>query len=134
MVKVIFSGNDISLIFFQSSLYSYLYTPFHNNKINLLISWSEKFCLLTDLFFEFSSSVLGTFYGNTSVCVLLNCLQQFCTSEQHSKSLYSIPDVLQFLLLCPYLPLVLSIPSARLLTRFDNGLAINLALSIHFNL
>ena len=43
-------------------------------------------------------------------------------SRQHSQSLYLIPHILHFLLLCLYLHLVLWVPSARLSTRFTNDL------------
>ena len=48
--------------------------------------------------------------------------------------LYLIPQVLHFLSLCLHLHLILWIPSERLLTRFDNELAINLVLSINCNM
>ena len=56
----------------------------------------------------------------------------FVYSRKHSHYLYLIPHVSHFLWSFPYLHLILLIPSARLLTKFDNGLAINLPLSIRF--
>ena len=56
----------------------------------------------------------------------------FFYSRQHSESL--ILHVLQSLLLCSYLHLFLWIHSARLLMKLDNELALNLVLSINFNL
>ena len=54
--------------------------------------------------------------------------------RKHLQSLYLTPQVSNFLLSCPYFHLVLWITSARLLTRFDNKLAINIALSINCSL
>ena len=47
---------------------------------------------------------------------------------------YFIFAYLHFLLPCPYLYLISWIQSARLSIRFDNALAINLVVSINFNL
>ena len=54
-------------------------------------------------------------------------------SRKQSQHLYLIPHVTHFLSTCPNLHLILSISSERLLARFDNELARNLALSINCN-
>ena len=55
-------------------------------------------------------------------------------SRKQSQHLYLILKVLHFLSSCPYLHWLLWISSESLLTRFDNGLAINFALSINCSL
>ena len=55
-------------------------------------------------------------------------------SRQHSQSLYLCLQVQHLLSLFPYSHLILSISSARLLTKFDNDLVISLVLSIKCNL
>ena len=54
--------------------------------------------------------------------------------QTYQHVLYLIQQVSHFLLSCLYLHLILWIYSARSLTRFDNELAITLALSINCNL
>ena len=54
--------------------------------------------------------------------------------RKQSQYLHLIPQVSDFLLLYSYLILILLIHSERLLTRFDNELAINLSLSINCNM
>ena len=58
----------------------------------------------------------------------------FQYSRQRSQYLCLIPHVSHILLSCPCLHLILRILSTRLLTRYDNELAINLTLSINYNL
>ena len=70
------------------------------------------------------------FYHKRFRSVMLSFM--FAYSRKHSHYLYLIPHVSHFLWSFPYLHLILFIPSARLLTKFDNGLAINLPLSIRF--
>ena len=70
------------------------------------------------------------FYHKRFRSVMLSFM--FVYSRKHSHYLYLIPHVSHFLWSFPYLHLILFIPSARLLTKFDNGLAINLPLSIRF--
>ena len=48
--------------------------------------------------------------------------------------LYLILQFLHFLSLCPNLHLILRLPSESLLIRFDNDFAINLAISINYNM
>ena len=59
---------------------------------------------------------------------------KFVYSRKQSQGLYSIPQVLDSLSSWPCLHLVLWIVSEGLLKRFDNGLAINLVLSINCNM
>ena len=54
-------------------------------------------------------------------------------SRKQLQYLYLIPYVSHFLSSCPNLYLILGIRSEILLTKFDNELAINLALSINCN-
>ena len=65
---------------------------------------------------------VDNFFYNVNICILLTIFK-VCIFK---KYLY-----LQYLL---YLHLILWIPSEKLLTRFDNVLAINLALSINCNM
>ena len=55
-------------------------------------------------------------------------------SRKQSQYSYLIPKVPNFLSLCPYLHLILWTPSEKLLTRFNNELAINLALLTNCNM
>ena len=55
---------------------------------------------------------------------------QFLYSKKQLQYLYLIPPVSHFLLSCPNLHLILWSTSERLLTRFDNELAINIVLSL----
>ena len=59
-------------------------------------------------------------------------LKLACSRKQW-QYLYFILQI-HFLSSCLYLHLILWIPSARLLTRFDNELAMNLVLSINCNM
>ena len=54
--------------------------------------------------------------------------------RKHSQSLYLIPQVSHFPLSCSYLNLILWVPSVRLLTRFENDLALNPALLSNYYL
>ena len=58
----------------------------------------------------------------------------FIYPGKQPQYLYLIPQFSHFLSSCPYLRLILWIPSERLLARFDIGLAINLTLSISYNM
>ena len=58
----------------------------------------------------------------------------FLYSRQYFQSLHLIHTLRIFLLLCAILDLIIQIPSAKLSTRFDNELAINLDLSTNYNL
>ena len=51
-----------------------------------------------------------------------------CLFKKHSQCLYLIPQVLHFSSSCLYLNLILWMRSARWLARFENDLALNLAL------
>ena len=55
-------------------------------------------------------------------------------SRKQSQYSYLIPKVPNFLSLCPYLHLILWTPSEKLSTRFNNELAINLALLTNCNM
>ena len=61
-------------------------------------------------------------------CILLH--HRLCIQENTCNFYIFIFTCFTFFF-CPYLHLSLSIPSARLLTSFDNELAINLVLSIN---
>ena len=59
---------------------------------------------------------------------------KFMYSRKQSKYLYLVTQISHFISSCTYLHLISWIPSKRLLTRFDNELVINLALSIICNM
>ena len=92
---------------------------YSKRRINLLILLLENVkCILESLFKFF----INTFYYKINTYILLSCNLRFGIKkkkQQKTKQLQSSQ-------------LVLWIPSARLSTRFDDELAINLALLTNF--
>ena len=77
--------------------------------------------VLTNLFLKFSLTFFDNSYCTTSICIILYDILGLCIQENTHN-------------FCPclYLHLILWISSARLSARFDNELAIDLAVSIFF--
>ena len=98
------------------------------------MSWSENLHVLKNLAFSFSSNFCWQFLLQHKNLYSIKSLLKFVYSVKESQHLYLIAQVSHFLSSCPYLHLSLWIPSERLLTRFYDKLAINLALSINCNM
>ena len=99
----------------------------------LIILWLRNLYALTNCFFlKFSSNCLWWFLSQHKHFYSIKASLKFACLRKHSQFLCLIPHV--FLSLCRYLHFILWISSIGLLTRFDNELSINLALSINCNL
>ena len=103
------------------------------NKINLLLSWLRHLYVWANIFFNFHQKCFVNFRCNTSTCIS-QIILPFIYSREFSQSLYLILHILQFLFYNFTHFAILWIPLTRLLMRFNNEFAINLALSINFNL
>ena len=98
-----------------------------------MISWLENLYVLTNLFLKSSSNFLWYFFLQHKQLYSTKSSMMLVYLRQHLQY-FDLILVSHFLSWCPYLNLILWIPSARLLTRFDNELAINLTVSINCNL
>ena len=93
----------------------------------------RKFVCIKNRSFNFSSNFLWQFLQFSLQSKRLYSTKsplKFVYPRKQLQYLYLIPQVSHFLSSCLYLHLILLIPSENLLARFDNELAINLALSI----
>ena len=93
--------------------------------------WLENLRALPHQFLQLSSNFFLKFLLRHKHLYSIKSSLTFDYSKQHSHSLYLIPHVSLFLP-TPCLRLISWIPVARLLKRFDNKLAIDLALSINY--
>ena len=98
------------------------------------MSWLENFYVLKYRLFKSSSNFFWQFLLQHKHLHSIKLSLTFVYSRRKLQSLYLSPHALPFLSLCSSLHLILWIPLARLLTRFDSKFVINLALSINCNL
>ena len=113
-------------------MYSCAERPFRSFKVNLLILRLWNLYILTNYFFKSSSNFFLKFLLQNKHLHAIKSTLTFLYSRQHSQSFYLLPHSLRFMLLCPYLHLILWTPSARLSRTFDSKFVKNLALSINF--